>query len=259
MATFINGEDFEIFSITHNGSPSCIYRIPKENEGSIFIDSGSSKIYNEYSEEGAARYIINMVTGSIHLSNLGKYFYKNSNEKGIKINIPIIPRKSLRFKPLSEIYPPLIISIIIDATGSMMRTIRDCKNKLKELIESCKKKIKDVDIFMQFIAYRDLNNLSNMVEYIEITNDLDEILKFMNNIRATSGGFDGPENISVGFEVALTNINNFMKKYQKNGRNVFILIGDAPNQDPSVKESKFKEGNQNKHPWDAVWKKLIMK
>lgn len=50
LATFINGEDFEIFSITHNGSPSCIHRIPKENEGSIFIDSGSSKWWRNMNE-----------------------------------------------------------------------------------------------------------------------------------------------------------------------------------------------------------------
>ncbi|KAK8886790.1 hypothetical protein M9Y10_042260 [Tritrichomonas musculus] len=252
LAKFINiDSSFKIFSRTRYGTPSCVYRVPLKNEGIIILDNGASKFFNEYTETGAARYINNLAMACVHYSNLRNLMDGNLNKKGIKINVCIRPRRSLLFiKPPT----PLLITIIIDATFSMAHVIDTCKNKLRDLINECKSRVKDIQIYIQFVAYRDIcdrYNYNGMIEKHCITSSPDSVRNFMNSIAATGGG-DTPENIAAGFETALDQIESSSLKY----KNIFILLGDAPSHYHDFNDSSHKSGNERGQSWSSVWSNI---
>ena len=65
--------------------------------------------------------------------------------------------------------PPLLISIILDATGSMQKYIDQCKSDLEDFVDICMKKIDQLKIYFQVIAYRDFTEGDAMVEPYKIT------------------------------------------------------------------------------------------
>lgn len=262
LAKFLNLEidkSFRIFSITHNGEPSCIFRIPKGKEGVIFIDTGCSKLFNEYTKRGASRYISNMVCTSVHYSNLRNTYtgHNTLEDTGIKVKVHKKPKPPVSlFKHISKIYPPLIISLIIDATGSMWGILNKCINLIKSLLEECKSKANEVEIFSQFVYYRDLSDEGKrMCDGSGIQSDPLIVKKFMSNTWAYGGGNDGPENISAGIERALFEIESFQENY-KLCRNVLLIIGDAPNQDKIIPESNYPFINERGEAWKTVWKNI---
>ena len=250
-AKFINiDKSFKIFSMTPKGNPSCIYRIPKGHEGLIIIDAAASKLFFEYTSTGTARYINNLPFICIHCSHFRKKYNDYETDAGIAVDTAIEPQISTRFRHI----PPLLISIIIDATGSMSSKIKTCKEKLTNLIRNCKEKVDDLNVYLQFVAYRDICDIDTsygMIESHEITNDPDKIQKFMDRIQATGGG-DGPENISAGYETALGQIESSALECNK----IFIHLGDYPNHDSSLSGSDHQSGNKEGVSWDEVWKNI---
>lgn len=249
LAIFNNIDgSFKVFSRTTRNNPACIYRVPEGKEGVIFIDSGCSKLFHEYTETGAARYINNLSMGCIHYSNFRTTYHNNLNQEGIKFSINVRPRKPTIMK---RQYKPLLLSIMIDATGSMSSIISSCKNKLNELINMCKSKVNQIDISIQFVAYRDICDGSKITEQHGITKSPDSIKNFISNIRAF-GGCGWTADIDAGFEAALNQIESTSTNYT----NVFILIGDAPNHDPSYSLSSHKSGNRRGERWQTVWNNI---
>ena len=152
---------------------------------------------------------------------------------------------------------PLLLSILVDSTGSMSPILSKCKNEVHNLLNKCKNKASQV--FIQFVCYRDIHDISTPLKMIlnhPITDSINKIEQFISTISANGGGGDGPENISAGFETALAQIESFEANNHQQFRNVFILIGDAPNQDPMFKESHFPDKNERGICWKDVWQSI---
>lgn len=226
-------DSFRIFSRSSKGKPACIFKIPKGREGVIFIDNGASKLFNEYNEEGAARYISNMSIGCIHFSHFREFFQNDLGKETIKIEMTE-EEKAPKLTKLMKKKPPLLITILIDATSSMQPYINECKKNLSKFVEKCINQIEQLKIYIQVIAYRDFNKNDNedMVEPYPITDSLRIAIENIAAIKE-DGGADEPENISIGFETALNQIEEF-KKTEPNCKNIFILVTDSPNHDADM-------------------------
>ena len=154
---------------------------------------------------------------------------------------------------------PLLISIIIDATDSMQPCIEDTKNNLKAFFDECKNKIEQLEIYFQIVAYRDFDMKDKIVEFYEITHSLEDAIDNLDKIEA-KGGVDLPENISIGFETALKQVEEFKKKYP-DCNNIFILIADSPNHDISLvyhdsesnKDFPYSTESNLEHDWKGIW------
>lgn len=250
-------DSFEVFSRSSTGKPTCIYKIPLGKEGVLFIDNGASKLFNEYNEEGASRYIINLSIGCIHFSHFRESFQNDLGKETIKI---VMTDEEMAPKPtIMKRRKPLLISLLIDATDSMQQYIEDTKNNLKAFFDECKSKIEQLEIYFQIVAYRDFDMGDKIVEFYEITHSLEVAIDNLDKIKAV-GGVDLPENISIGFETALKQVEEF-KKIHPDCNNIFILIADSPNHDKSLvyhdSESNndflYSDNSNLEYDWKGIW------
>ena len=101
--------------------------------------------------------------------------------------------------------------------------------------------------------------IHKIVEFYEITHSLEVAIDNLDKIKAV-GGVDLPENISIGFETALKQVEEF-KKIHPDCNNIFILIADSPNHDKSLvyhdSESNndflYSDNSNLEYDWKGIW------
>ncbi|KAK8883163.1 hypothetical protein M9Y10_045811 [Tritrichomonas musculus] len=253
-------DSFRIFSKTSSGRPACIFKVPKGREGALFIDNGGSKLFNDYIEEGAPRLVSNLSIGCVFYSHFRESHLNNLGIEPIKIKVneeQIVPRATT----LMKVRPPLLITILLDATDSMQPHIDKCKKYLKQLVAKTMQKVTQLKIYFQIIAYRDFSENEQMVEPYPITDSLVSATSNIGGIKAF-GGCDPNENISIGFETALRTIDEF-KKRESSSKHIFILVADSPNHDEDINtvvdgktfygSDVYIHANKDGVPWKDVW------
>lgn len=253
-------DSFHIFSKSSSGKPACIFKVPKDKKGALFIDNNASIFFNDHIESGFSQYFSNLLIGTIFYSHFRESCIDGLGNKSIKVDMSedeITPRQTKLMKTKN----PLLITFIIDATDSMQPHIDKCKSHLSKLIKNTINKVNPVKIYYQVVAYRDFSENAQMVEPYPITDSLQLTIQNIGNIRAF-GGCDPNENISVGFEKALEQIEEF-KTIEPNAKNIFILIADSPNHDEDIKivvdgmefygSDRYIHQNQAGVPWKEVW------
>ena len=104
-----------------------------------------------------------------------------------------------------------------DTTGSMNPCIKDVRQKLRDLAEMMFQDIKGLKIGL--IAHGDYCDGDNCISILDLTNDVEKIMKFIANTPNTSGG-DAPE----CYEYVLHQAKNL--SWPEAG-GAFVLIGDA--------------------------------
>jgi hypothetical protein len=113
---------------------------------------------------------------------------------------------------------PTAVAFSFDTTGSMSLCINDVRQKLRDLIESMTADIPGLKVAL--IAHGDYCDGDNVINILDFTDDLEKMMKFVNETPNTGGG-DEPE----CYEYVL-NQARFLSWPQEGGS--LILIGDAP-------------------------------
>eukprot|EP01132_Coremiostelium_polycephalum_P001169 gene1169-1480_t len=109
-----------------------------------------------------------------------------------------------------------------DTTGSMNAVIVEVRKKIEETITRLMKEIPLIRIgIMAMGDYIDSYTLKS----IDLTNDVNKLVKFINSVKSTSGG-DEPE----AYEYALHKA-KFMS-WSKHTSKAFVMIGDSPPHPP---------------------------
>lgn len=104
-----------------------------------------------------------------------------------------------------------------DTTGSMQPCIGDVRKKLRNLVEMMSQDIPGFKIGL--IAHGDYCDGENCINVLDLTDDLEKIMKFITDTPNTSGG-DQPECYELAINRAKT-----LSWPQEGG--AFVLIGDA--------------------------------
>lgn len=131
------------------------------------------------------------------------------------------------------------LAISFDTTGSMSSCIKQVRSDIKSLVESMREDIEDLKIAL--IAHGDYCDGDNCIAFLDFTDDLEKIMKFINEVPNTSGG-DAPE----CYELSMQTANSL--SWPKEG-GTFIIIGDElPHED-----------NPNKINWREELKSLAQK
>ena len=95
--------------------------------------------------------------------------------------------------------------------------------KLKTICKTIVSKVKEIDdkkLRVAFVVYRDHSNGPNRIQYINFTENIDELKTFVNRVEAM-GGEDIPEGVLGGLE-AVTRLS-----WASSSKFIFH-IGDAP-------------------------------
>jgi hypothetical protein len=112
---------------------------------------------------------------------------------------------------------PTALAISFDTTGSMATAIKQVRQTLRDLVEKMTQDIPN--LLIGLIGHGDYCDGPNMIKALDLTNDLEAVMKFITDAPNTSGG-DAPE----CYEAALAMANTF--SWPEEG-GIFILIGDA--------------------------------
>ena len=83
----------------------------------------------------------------------------------------------------SKIYPIVDAVFLCDFTGSMGSYIEKTKEVIKEMVNELKSKYSRSSLFVGFVGYRDHCD-KELIEYIDLTSDFEEINRFITNIVA---------------------------------------------------------------------------
>ena len=116
--------------------------------------------------------------------------------------------------------PNVVISF--DTTGSMRSCIQEVRKKLRDLVEVMSDDIPDLKIGL--IAHGDYCDGDDCIAVLDLTNDLEKIMSFINTTPNTGGG-DAPE----CYEFALQTARNM--SWPKEGGSVIIIGDDEPHEE----------------------------
>lgn len=88
----------------------------------------------------------------------------------------------------TEYIDGIYITIILDATGSMSDCLRPCCEAIKHFSRSFSDKQSSA-VFFRIIVYRNICNVdqNNVVNIFPYTQDLDEIVSFVNTVGVNGG------------------------------------------------------------------------
>jgi hypothetical protein len=111
---------------------------------------------------------------------------------------------------------PTAIVFSFDTTGSMQPCIAQVRQKLRDLVEMMRQDIPDLRIGL--ISHGDYCDGPNAIHSLDLTTDLEAIMKFINDTPNTSGG-DAPE----CYELALNRARSM--SWPEEGGSL-VLIGD---------------------------------
>lgn len=123
---------------------------------------------------------------------------------------------------MTSIAKDAAVAFSFDTTGSMNPCIADVRAKLKELASDMLGNIPNLKIAV--IAHGDYCDGSNAVKFIDFTENLDDISKFLSTVPNTGGG-DAPE----CYELALHTASNLS---WPQGGGTLVLIGDDEPHEP---------------------------
>lgn len=117
----------------------------------------------------------------------------------------------------------LDVVFVIDSTGSMDPYIEEVKRKITEIINRVtNNEYLEPDLRVGVVVYGDHPPEDTILtEYFPLSNDVEEIKKYIKKLPRTGGG-DRPEAVADGIFEAL-NMN-----WRKHAHKVIILIGDSP-------------------------------
>ena len=113
------------------------------------------------------------------------------------------------------------IAISFDTTGSMDPCIQQVRQKLRDLVEMMSADIPGLKIGL--IAHGDYCDGDNAVAFLDLTDDLEKIMTFINTTPNTSGG-DAPE----CYEYALQTARKM--SWPKEGGSVVLIGDDEPHE-----------------------------
>ena len=131
------------------------------------------------------------------------------------------------------------VLFIFDTTSSMLPCIQQVRQKLRDLVKSMVVDIPDLKIGL--IAHGDYCDGDNCIAVLDLTNDIEKIMNFINNTPNTGGG-DAPE----CYEFALQTAKNL--SWPKEGGSVVLIGDDEPH-----------EENPNNIKWREECKQLLEK
>lgn len=138
---------------------------------------------------------------------------------------------------------PTAIVFSFDTTGSMQPCIAQVRQKLRDLVEMMRQDIPDLRIGL--ISHGDYCDGANAVNSLDLTSDLESIMKFINETPNTSGG-DAPE----CYELALNRARSM--SWPAEGGSL-VLIGDDEPHGPDYPQ------NTDKLDWREELKALKAK
>jgi len=192
-----------------------VYKIPKTE---LVEQKKSAKLYeflnqkrlDYFAEISANRKGI--IARSLDLHNQSIEYQKEFKSKTLPKNTMI--------KYLEQINPGIKaksrLMCISDATGSMKSVWLKAKGHIREMVQRINKIGGEGISELMWVGYRDYCD-KNILEYSNWTSNSDELLKFVEKIKCTGGGGDGPEAVEVALKFA----------NETEGVTRIILIGDA--------------------------------
>lgn len=149
--------------------------------------------------------------------------------------------KNITKEVISQVGKNTTVLFTFDTTGSMLQCINDVRNKLRDLAELMFQDIPNLKL--GFIAHGDYCDKENCLHLLDFTNNIKDIMNFINSAPNTSGG-DAPECYELVLNKAAT-----MSWPESGG--VMIMIGDDVPHSP--------EDNPDHLDWKEELKKLKSK
>ena len=113
----------------------------------------------------------------------------------------------------------LDVVLTFDSTGSMSGEINAVKQRILQIGSTLLAKVPETRIGL--CTYRDLGD-AYVVQGLPLTNDLTEVIRTLNGVRAGGGG-DTPEAVHYGLQWSISN-----NAFRPGARKVILLFGDAP-------------------------------
>jgi hypothetical protein len=113
------------------------------------------------------------------------------------------------------------VCLSFDTTGSMQPCIQQVRQKLRDLVESMTADLPGIKIGL--IAHGDYCDGDNCIRSLDLTDNLERIMKFINEAPNTGGG-DAPE----CYEFALQTAKNM--SWPKEGGSVILIGDDQPHE-----------------------------
>ena len=240
-------DPFEVFAREHDGNAAIIVRNNnvKPGRGRMIIDTATSKLFDEFTRTGIARYISN---GVVWLCNIGQYVLDQEKQEGPS-GIRIIPRIAEKrpFEKREYITKKLdlAITIIFDTTNSMGNALDEVKAKIKEIYTKVQKMKRaqrlEGDLVFQVIQYKDFAHYEEYSKQTaKFTSNIEDIQRTLDSFKACGGSANYPndsprfqcafdcEDMQTGFECAIKKIKEeeggkYMNYYQF----FFVIAADA--------------------------------
>ena len=115
---------------------------------------------------------------------------------------------------------PLQVVFSFDTTGSMKNALAEVRGRLSDMLQRLQTDIPGVTTAV--VAHGDYCDASTYItKHIDFTNNLPELVNFVNNVKTTCGG-DEPE----AYEVMLRLVRRDLK-WSPGSQRVLVVIGDA--------------------------------
>ena len=114
----------------------------------------------------------------------------------------------------------LDLLFIMDTSGSMIPYVSQAKANIINIIDRITLENVGINVSAGLIGYSDINTLANYTN-IDFTQNHSELKNKLLKIYPYNGGYDTPEDMAWGFEMALN------KSWKSNSR-VIILVADSP-------------------------------
>lgn len=142
----------------------------------------------------------------------------------------------------------LDLVISMDSTGSMSPCLSEVRRRAVEVVDRLFKDIEGIRIGV--IAHGDYCDHPRVYEKIELTNNKEKLVKFINTVRPTGGG-DCDECYELILQKARTDFN-----WDNSKKKVLVMISDAQPHGPNYSDRWGKYGMPTGIDWEEELKKL---
>lgn len=145
---------------------------------------------------------------------------------------------------------PTAILFCFDCTGSMRPAIEQVRQKLRDLVEMMTADIPGLKVGL--IAHGDYCDGDNCIKTLDLTDDLEKIMTFINTAPNTGGG-DAPE----CYELALQTAKGM--SWPKEGGSVVLIGDDEPHEVGYITSSYGEQQTTNNISWRDEVRQLLDK
>ncbi|CAG8711669.1 uncharacterized protein OCT59_002205 [Rhizophagus irregularis] len=116
------------------------------------------------------------------------------------------------------------LCFVLDCTGSMGHHISAARDCILQVINYIKRTNPSIELWVGFCGYRDHNDGSSRLQIFDFTDQYDQFIQYMLNVKpsSSSDNDDAPEDVLGGLNAAITKMN------WKNNTRVLFHIGDSP-------------------------------